>query len=313
MWGPASHRSRPADVARTTRPERSVSTPRRAIGRSPHTWSCRSRVARQATGLRECPARRRPGTERARSPARSRSNSGGARAGLTVDRAPSRRGEQTAPPDSRLRVFGENESRTARRSFVQSPASRAPFDSGSKCPVRRSSDLFIQLADLALSTPHCIVSRHLGFSQERHLSRILVRLACATECQRVAVETKRVGSFPAQRREQRLQLLAPPLELGCALSQVAVFRDVPPARLRRREDAELRLPPRFRSVQQWTHAYESRAGALHNTANDHVYSTLRPFCKYLPHESGRTQERRRVRLAASHPITRMWLLIVARC
>ena len=291
-----------------------LATPRRATARNPRTWSCRSLLLRPASGLGECSVRRcHSHTEHARSPVRSQSSSVGARAGPTVERASARREAQTAPPHSVLQMFGENESRTARRSFFDSPASRTPFDSGPKCPVRRPSDHFVQLTDLALGTSHRIVGSNLGFSQERHLPRILVSLACTAECQRIAVQAKRVGSFSAQRGEQRLQLLAPTLELGCAFSQVAVFPDVARARLRRQEDAEFLLPARSRPVRRSPHPCGSRSGVFYDRANDLVSSTLRPLCKYLPHESGRTQERHRVRLAATHPSTRMSLAAASRC
>jgi hypothetical protein len=189
-----------------------------------------------------------------------------------------------------------------------SSTTHAASNSRSKCPVRRSpglSDLFVQLTNLPLNTPHRVVSRHLGLAQQLHLSRVLVRHAGSRDRERVAVQAIRVGSVLAQCRKRRPQPLAPALQLmKRALSQVAVFRDVRSVRPLRREDAELRPPPtRPRSVRTRTHSVcgsgLSRSDAFYGTANDHVSSTLRPLSQNLPHESGRTQERHRVRLAAN--------------
>lgn len=310
---PVSYLPRPARAAKTTRPERAVATLLRATGRNPHTWSYRSQVAQPASELPACWARRRSGTGRARSLGRSRSSSDVVRARPPVEKAEARRNVRTEAPPSPLQVFRECESRIARHSWSYSGAARAPSNPRSKCPVRRSFDLFVQLTDLALNTSHRVVSRHLGFSQESHLPWILVRHAGSAERERVAVQAIRVGSVLAQCRKRRLQTLAASFQLGCALSQVVVSRDVRPARLLLREGAELRLPARSRPVRQWPHACECRSDSFCDKANDHVSSTLRPLCSYLPHESGRTQERHRVRLAANHPITRMWLVIVPHC
>jgi hypothetical protein len=134
----------------------------RATGRSPHTWSSRSQVRWPASGSPECSPRRHFGKEHAPSPGSSRCNSDAARARPLVERA-ARLDAQTAR--QLRRVLRQGESRTAQRSLAWSCMSHAESKLRSRCPVRRSSDLLVQLTNLALNTSHRVVSRHLGLAQ----------------------------------------------------------------------------------------------------------------------------------------------------
>ena len=122
----------------------------RATGRSPHTWSCRSRVRWPASGSPECSPRRPFGTEHAPSPGSSRCNSDTARARPLVETA-ARRDAQTAR--QLARVLRQGESRTTQPSLAWSCRSHAASKLRSKCPVRRSPDLSDLLIQLTKKTP----------------------------------------------------------------------------------------------------------------------------------------------------------------
>ncbi|MGZ4336327.1 MAG: hypothetical protein ACXVRA_03330 [Gaiellaceae bacterium] len=57
------------------------------------------------------------------------------------------------------------------------------------------------MTNLELSTSHCVVGRHFGLAQLRHLLRVLVRGTGSAERERVAVQAVRVSSILAQRRQ----------------------------------------------------------------------------------------------------------------
>ncbi len=56
----------------------------------------------------------------------------------------------------------------------------------SKCPVRRLSDLFVQVTNLALNTAHRGVSCHLGLTQQSCRKRCQQTLAPSLQLMRIA-------------------------------------------------------------------------------------------------------------------------------
>jgi len=153
----------------------------------------------------------------------------------------------------------------------------------------------VQLTNLELNTSHCVVGRNLGCAQLRHLLRILVRRPGSAERERVAVQAIRVGSVLAQLRQRRRQLLAPSLQMGCASAQLVYCGE---------KTASSGL---INSVSLGVVVDTSvmEVGLLvaiecvpRRDQRPCLFDASTTFIN-LPHESGRTQERHRVRLAST--------------